>query len=126
MSAEAPSTLSVNVKGPQDVKLSITVSTGATVAELKALVTEANGDFPVEQQRLIYSGRVLKDDDLISKYGLKDGHTIHLVSFRCRGAAMRGGGAGVSRSAWKADGAAATALRCRADVEVVQLFELRS
>ncbi|ORY74307.1 hypothetical protein BCR35DRAFT_306768 [Leucosporidium creatinivorum] len=78
--AAAPSgTLSINVKGPQDVKLPITVPTGATVAELKALVAEANPDFPADQQRLIFSGRVLKDEELCSKYNLKDGHTIHLV-----------------------------------------------
>lgn len=71
--------ISINVKGPQDVKLSITVPAGATVAELKALVAEADSQFPPDQQRLIYSGRVLKDEELCSKYSLKDGHTIHLV-----------------------------------------------
>jgi hypothetical protein len=74
------STLSISVKGPQDVKLTLAVPTTATVAELKQLVSEAATAFPADSQRLIYSGRVLKDEDLISKYGLKDGHTIHLVS----------------------------------------------
>lgn len=72
--------LAINVKGPSDLKLAITVPEGATVAELKGLITQANADYPVDRQRLIYSGRVLKDEELCSKYGLSNGHTIHLVS----------------------------------------------
>lgn len=72
--------ISINVKGPSDLKLSVAVPEGSTVAELKGLITQANPDFPVDRQRLIYSGRVLKDEELCSKYGLSNGHTIHLVS----------------------------------------------
>lgn len=72
--------LSINIKGPQDTKLSIQVAIAATVAELKQLIATENENFPADSQRLIYSGRVLKDEDLLSKYALKDGHTVHLVS----------------------------------------------
>jgi len=72
-------TLSITVKGP-DTNLKLAVPTNATVLELKALIFENAPSFPIAQQRLIYSGRVLKDEDDVSKYALKDGHTIHLVS----------------------------------------------
>nr|XP_043622612.1 ubiquitin-like domain-containing protein CIP73 [Erigeron canadensis] len=35
---------------------------------------------PVEQQRLIFRGKVLKDDDLLSEYHIENGHTLHVVA----------------------------------------------
>lgn len=71
--------LSINIKGPE-TKLTLSISPNSTVLELKAQIFENASNFPVAQQRLIYSGRVLKDEDQVSKYALKDSHTIHLVS----------------------------------------------
>lgn len=34
---------------------------------------------PIEQQKLIYAGKVLKDEDSVEGSKLKEGHTIHLV-----------------------------------------------
>ncbi|CAJ0832210.1 10917_t:CDS:2 [Entrophospora sp. SA101] len=34
---------------------------------------------PANKMRLVYSGRVLKDEDLVESYGVKEGHTIHVV-----------------------------------------------
>ena len=79
MSSEA-STIEVNVKGGNDVKMQIKVPEDATVADLKALVAQNNSEYAADQQRLIFAGKVLKDEDPISKYNLKNGHTIHLVS----------------------------------------------
>jgi len=39
----------------------------------------AEADVPADRQRLIYSGRVLKDQDTLEVYKIKSGHTIHLV-----------------------------------------------
>lgn len=72
--------INIQVKGPSDLKLSLKVDTSVTVEELKQQIATENSDFPADQQRLIYSGRVLKDNEFVEKYGLKDGHTIHLVS----------------------------------------------
>ncbi|KAM7258345.1 hypothetical protein ACFE04_014086 [Oxalis oulophora] len=35
---------------------------------------------PVAQQRLIFRGKVLKDDHLLSEYHVENGHTLHLVA----------------------------------------------
>lgn len=72
-------TLSLNIKGPSDTKLAVSVPADASVADLKAAVEAADASFPKDQQRLIFSGRVLKDEDPISKYGIKNGVAIHLV-----------------------------------------------
>lgn len=45
-----------NVKGPSELKLSITISPSKTVADLKAEI-QAKTEVEKERQRLIYSGR---------------------------------------------------------------------
>lgn len=51
-----------------------------TVLELKQkLAASEYADIPPERQRLIYSGRVLKDPDSLGSYKIKEGHTVHLV-----------------------------------------------
>ena len=85
-SAEDPSAggdeqhLTFNVKASSDAKYVVTVPTSMTVGDLKTkLSTPEYADLPSERQRLIYSGRVLKDPDTLSSLKIKDGHTIHLV-----------------------------------------------
>ncbi|MBA0829154.1 hypothetical protein Goarm_013774, partial [Gossypium armourianum] len=38
-----------------------------------------NCDIPADQQRLIYKGRILKDDQTLQSYGLQADHTVHMV-----------------------------------------------
>lgn len=72
--------LTFNVKSSNDAKYVITVPASSTVADLKTkLSTSEYADLPASRQRLIYSGRVLKDADTLSSYKIKDGHTVHLV-----------------------------------------------
>ncbi|KAJ4481813.1 hypothetical protein C8R41DRAFT_472075 [Lentinula lateritia] len=84
----APSNeIQINVKGPNELKLQISISTDKTVAELKeAIATQSQVE--ADRQRLIYSGRVLKDEDLLSVYKIQSSHTIHMV----KGAARSGAG----------------------------------
>lgn len=62
-------------------------------------------DIPAERQRLIYSGRVLKDDQTVGSYSIKEGHSVHLV----KGAAPQGSSASANTSATSANTAASTA-----------------
>ncbi|KAJ7284941.1 hypothetical protein C8J57DRAFT_1119950, partial [Mycena rebaudengoi] len=91
MSDEAPAPeIQINVKGPSELKLQITITTDKTVLELKQAIAEKS-DVEAERQRLIYSGRVLKDEDLLSVYKIQSSHTIHMVK-----GAVRSGAASTS------------------------------
>ena len=58
----------------------ITMAETKTVLDLKTIL---GGDeyekIPPARQRLIYSGRVMKDADQLSTYKIKTGNTIHMV-----------------------------------------------
>ncbi|KAE9394732.1 hypothetical protein BT96DRAFT_958737 [Gymnopus androsaceus JB14] len=82
--------IQINVKGPNELKLQISISTDKTVSELKeAIATQSNVE--AERQRLIYSG----DEDLLSVYKIQSSHTIHMV----KGAARSGAAGSSSASA---------------------------
>lgn len=75
---EAPITF--NIKSSSEAKYVLTLPLSTTVIDLKTkLSTSEYADLPPERQRLIYSGRVLKDPDTLGSYKIKDGHTVHLV-----------------------------------------------
>lgn len=67
----------VHVKqGPN--KWDITVEASETVAAFKKQIAEASS-IPAENQRLIYSGKILKDDQTLESYKVQEDHVIHLV-----------------------------------------------
>lgn len=75
---EAPITF--HVKSSNDAKYTLSLSPSTTVLDLKNKISGADyADVPADRQRLIYSGRVLKDGDTLAAHKVKDGHTIHLV-----------------------------------------------
>lgn len=65
-------------RSPGEKKLEFKVDTSLTIEEFKQVI-EAETLIPHANQRLIYSGRVLKDPETIESYKVQDGHTIHLV-----------------------------------------------
>jgi len=84
MAEEAPASeevqLTFNVKASSDAKYVLTVPANTTVGDVKEkLSTSEYADLPAVRQRLIYSGRVLKDPDTLASYKIRDGHTVHLV-----------------------------------------------
>lgn len=68
----------VIIKSSNADKTEVQVDPSVTVLEFKSLITEKISIEPA-LQRLIYKGRVLKDDCTLSFYDVQDGHTIHLV-----------------------------------------------
>lgn len=77
-SSDAQVTFKVKTSG--DHTHTITMAESATVLDLKnKLATEAYENIAVERQRLIYSGRVLKNDDTLGSYKIKPNNTIHMV-----------------------------------------------
>lgn len=77
-SDETPITF--NIKSSSDAKYVLTIPLTTTVLALKEKLSSADyADIPPDRQRLIYSGRVLKDPDTLSVYKIKEGNTVHLV-----------------------------------------------
>ncbi|KDQ62985.1 hypothetical protein JAAARDRAFT_28976 [Jaapia argillacea MUCL 33604] len=70
--------IQINIKGPNELKLQISISTDKSVSELKQAIAEKS-EVEAGHQRLIYSGRVLQDDDPLSQYKIQTNHTIHMV-----------------------------------------------
>ncbi|CAF1339793.1 unnamed protein product [Adineta steineri] len=71
------SKLKLAIKTPKDKK-DISIDGSSTVRQLKDIVaTEFNTS--LDQICLIYSGKILKDDEDLKKHDIKDGVTIHLV-----------------------------------------------
>lgn len=76
------------VKTAQEGSHTITMPESATVLELKTkLSTPEFENIPVERQRLIYSGRVMKNDDTLATYKIKPNNTIHMVKSAASNAA---------------------------------------
>ncbi|KAJ5174270.1 Ubiquitin domain-containing protein DSK2 [Penicillium canariense] len=72
--------ITFTVKSSTDAKFTLTLPLSTLVSELKEKLSSPEyADTPSDRQRLIYSGRVLKDSETLETYKIKDGHTIHLV-----------------------------------------------
>nr|XP_010943917.1 ubiquitin domain-containing protein DSK2b isoform X2 [Elaeis guineensis] len=80
--ADRGGSATVHIRCSNGSKFSVQTSLDSTVEAFKAVVA-GSCDVPAEQQRLIYKGRILKDDQTLASYGVESDHTIHLV----RGAA---------------------------------------
>jgi ubiquilin len=78
--ASEDASVSFNVKSTGNAKYNFSLPLSTTVADLKAkLATAEYANVPANAQRLIYSGKVLKDGDTLASYNVKDGNTMHLV-----------------------------------------------
>uniref|UniRef100_A0A2P2LMS2 Uncharacterized protein MANES_05G140700 n=1 Tax=Rhizophora mucronata TaxID=61149 RepID=A0A2P2LMS2_RHIMU len=72
------STIEINIKTLESRIYSFRVDRNMPVAVFKEKIADETG-VPVGQQRLIFRGKVLKDEHLLSEYQLENGHTLHLV-----------------------------------------------
>ncbi|KAL5702993.1 hypothetical protein ACHQM5_028140 [Ranunculus cassubicifolius] len=72
------STVSINVKTLESQVYSFQVNKNMSIPALKEKVASETG-VPAEQQWLIFRGKVLKDDQMLSGYHVEDGDTFHLV-----------------------------------------------
>ncbi|CAK9163998.1 unnamed protein product, partial [Ilex paraguariensis] len=70
--------VTINVRCSNGSKFTIQAILESTVGSFKSVLSQ-NCEIPVEQQRLIYKGRILKDDQTLESYGLEADHTVHLV-----------------------------------------------
>ncbi|XP_058190420.1 ubiquitin domain-containing protein DSK2a-like isoform X1 [Rhododendron vialii] len=70
--------VALNIRCSNGSKFSVRMSLEATVEAFKAVLAQ-NCDVPADQQRLIYKGRILKNDQTLASYGLQTDHTVHMV-----------------------------------------------
>jgi len=77
--------ISINIKTTNSSNTPLSIETSATVLELKQKVAEVL-EVPAANQRLIYKGKVLKDDLTLESYEVQDGHTVHMVKGAVAGA----------------------------------------
>eukprot|EP00301_Raphidiophrys_heterophryoidea_P023474 c7352_g1_i1.p1 GENE.c7352_g1_i1~~c7352_g1_i1.p1 ORF type:complete len:287 (+),score=64.89 c7352_g1_i1:46-861(+) len=70
--------MKLHIKAVTGTKFTIDADPSITVEEFKALVATAL-DIPVEQQRLIFKGHILKDPQTLESYGMGEESTLHLV-----------------------------------------------
>lgn len=70
--------VNVSVRCSNGSKFTVKTSLDSTVAVFKEVLAQ-NCDVPADQQRLIYKGRILKDDQTLESYGLLADHTVHMV-----------------------------------------------
>lgn len=77
-SEDATVTFHIKSSGAQKWTLTLPLTTTTQDLKLK-LATEEYANVPATAQRLIYSGKVLKDNDTLGTHNVKDGNTMHLV-----------------------------------------------
>ncbi|XP_047322118.1 ubiquitin-like domain-containing protein CIP73 [Impatiens glandulifera] len=68
----------LNVKTLDSRIYKFNVDKNMPVSVFKEKIANETG-LPIVQQRLIFRGKVLKDDQLLSEYHVDNGHTLHLV-----------------------------------------------
>ncbi|XP_058220598.1 ubiquitin-like domain-containing protein CIP73 [Rhododendron vialii] len=76
--ASSESMVELNIKTLDSQIYSFHVDKNMPVSLFKEKIASEIG-LPVGQQRLIFRGKVLKDDHLLSAYHVENGHTLHLV-----------------------------------------------
>lgn len=73
-------TVTFHIKSSGGQKWTLTLPLTTTTQDLKVkLATEEYANVPTTAQRLIYSGKVLKDNDTLAAHNVKEGNTMHLV-----------------------------------------------
>lgn len=78
VSEQQDSTLHLNIKTLDSRIYTFQVDKNMPVSLFKDKIATEVG-LPVNQQRLIFRGKVLKDEHLLSHYHVENGHTLHLV-----------------------------------------------
>lgn len=90
MEGEATKMLKLTMKQSSGQQFEVTIKEeGSTVLDLKqACAEKAGGGMTPEEIRLIYKGKILKDDNTLVDYKIADGDTVHLVKSKAAGSSQ--------------------------------------
>lgn len=69
--SKGTSGVNINIRCSNGSKFSVQISLESTIGSFKEVVAQ-KCDIPSDQQRLIYKGRILKDDQTLQSYGIPD------------------------------------------------------
>ncbi|KAI9099277.1 hypothetical protein DFS34DRAFT_617014 [Phlyctochytrium arcticum] len=70
----------IKIKQANESAFSVTIDLSSTVLQLKQKIeADGPGNVPTTQQRLIFAGKVLKDEDKLDSYKMTEGNTVHMV-----------------------------------------------
>lgn len=75
---ESKDSFPIKVRTFDSSQFEISVTSSLLVSELKSII-ENTTRMPSTQQRLIYKGKVLKNDDALAAYKIEAGHVLQLV-----------------------------------------------
>lgn len=70
--------MKLNIQGSSEKKFTVECQNSDSVTDLKVQISKEM-DCGKENLRLIYAGRILKDEETLESYKIQDGHTIHVV-----------------------------------------------
>lgn len=71
-------TLELSIKCTSSPDFTVSINKDATVKDLKDLIAEQH-DVPADKQRLIFSGRMMKDAMTLKEFNIQTGNTLHLI-----------------------------------------------
>ena len=92
-----PATVTFKVKSSSEGNHTITMAETASVLDLKnKLAGDDYEKIPADRQRLIYSGRVMKNEEPLSTYKIKPGNTVHMVKSAASNVAQTPSSSGAS------------------------------
>lgn len=70
--------MQIFIKTLTNKNITVDVEGTTTIGELRQKIMDKEG-IPPDQQRLIYAGKQLIDENNLNDYDIKDGATVHLV-----------------------------------------------
>lgn len=73
--------INVSVRTSDGKTLELVISTNDTTTDVKQKIQDSEGIAPLDQQRLLYAGKVMMDDlrTVSELYKIKYGDTLHVI-----------------------------------------------
>ena len=85
------SKIKITIRQSSGDQFEVEVGPTIAVSELKKACAEKQSNIAAEEMRLIFKGKILKDEMTLDEYKITDGLTIHLVKGKSAGGAATAG-----------------------------------